>query len=622
MCGISGFFTPRGEIDPKLLHAMAQKMRHRGPDHTGFYSSPDRRIGLAHNRLAILDISEAGNQPMQDATGSRRIIFNGEIYNFLELRKDLQRKGHVFRSNCDTEVMLRLYEEKGIDFLEYLNGIFAFCIYDEKRRILFLARDRVGVKPLYYVVKDGNFAFASEPKALLCLPFVSRDLDIGALDAYFTIGYIPYDLCIFRDIRKLMPAHYLILDLASGNLSIDCYWNLQDHTSDLSSTPEVELTDILESILRDAIRIQKISDVPIGSFLSGGVDSSIVSTLMAEMTDEPINTFNISFDSTEHDESPYALIVAENIGSKHTETRVEMDAVSSLYHLIDNFDEPFADSSMIPTYYVSKVAKERVTVVLSGDGGDELFGGYNWYSWVLRLQHIEERFGSLSTALRWMGSKMPEGMAGQHLLASLCSDPGYQFLERTSCFQAAEKLSLYSREFSEAVRVQDFGNIFMKRFRAYDGDLIQRMTKMDFNCYLPEDILTKVDRASMAVSLEARVPWLDHRLVEFAFSLPSHFKIHKGRKKYLPKLLAKKLLPRNLPLERKKGFSIPLQQWMRGDLGIMLETLLSSKQSQNYIDCNKTSELLKTYKSDLSSKQAVKLYAILLFLLWHDKYAI
>jgi asparagine synthase (glutamine-hydrolysing) len=620
MCGISGIFDHNRTVGQPLLQKMAATTRHRGPGHTGYYVSPDRRVGLAHNRLSIIDLSEAGNQPMVSADGKRWIVFNGEIYNFPNLRREMESCGRVFRSHSDTETLLELYGRKGEAALHELNGMFAFCIYDAEKRSLFLARDRLGIKPLYYVCRDGKFGFASEIKPLLCLRFVSKQLDPVALDAYFMLGYIPEDLCIFRNIRKLRPAHYAVFDLESRTVSLTRYWDLETRLEDLSGTPEPELLEMLEEKLRDAVRLRMISDVPIGSFLSGGLDSSLVTTLMAEEASDPIRTFNISFASGEYDESCYARIVAEHIGSRHTEHRVEMDAASALYHLIDNFDEPFADSSMIPTYYLSKVAREQVTVVLSGDGGDELFGGYNWYSWMLRLQQLQERLGLLARALPSLARMLPRGMAGRHLLSSLGFGPENQFLERISCFQADGKPSLYRPEFSAVLDGYDYGKVFRERFASYGGNLLQRMTKTDLNSYLPDDILTKVDRASMAVSLEARVPWLDHRLVEFAFSLPSDMRIKNGRKKRLPKELASKLLPKDLPVERKKGFCIPIEEWMRGQLGRMLERQLGGTVFASYIDKKRALDLLSRHRSDQRSRNGVRLFSVLLFLLWHQRY--
>lgn len=620
MCGISGVFDPRGGIERSLLEKMAATTRHRGPDYTGYFVSPDRRVGLAHNRLSIIDLSEAGHQPMVSTDGKRRIVFNGEIYNFPELRREMASRGRVFRSHGDTETLLELYVEKGRACLDDLIGMFTFCIYDAEKRSLFLARDRVGIKPLYYTCRDGRFAFASEIKPLLCLPYVSRELDPLALDAYFTLGYIPEDLCVFRDIRKLRPAHCAVFDLKTKDLSITRYWNLESRLQDFSRMPEPELVDLLEDKLRDAVRLRMLSDVPIGCFLSGGLDSSLVSVLMAREASSPIRTFNISFASKEYDESPYARIVAEYIGSRHTEHRVEMDAASSLHHLVGNFDEPFADSSMIPTYYVSKVAREHVTVVLSGDGGDELFGGYNWYSWVLRLQSLQGCLGPISRFGPWLSKVLPRGMAGRHLMVSLGLDRGHQFLERVSCFQADEKSDIYSRDFLNAINAHSFEKVFLNRFETYEGDLLQRMTKTDFHCYLPEDILTKVDRASMAVSLEARVPWLDHRLVEFAFSLPSDVRIKNGRKKHLPKELARRLLPGNLPIERKKGFCVPLDAWMRDELGRMLEDQLANGDSASYLNKKCVVGLLKRGRSDRQDGHGFQLYAVLVFLLWQNRY--
>ncbi len=620
MCGISGIFDPRGGIEQPLLEKMAATTRHRGPDHTGYYVSPDRRVGLAHNRLSIIDLSEAGNQPMTSADGERWIVFNGEIYNFPQLRSEMESRGRVFRSHCDTETLLEVYGEKGKACLDTFNGMFAFCIYDAEKRLLFLARDRVGIKPLYYACRDGHFAFASEIKPLLCLPFVSREMDPLALDAYFTLGYIPEDLCIFRDIRKLRPAHFASFDLDSGALSTTRYWNLEESLHDLSGVPENDLVGMLENKLQNAVRDRMISDVPIGCFLSGGLDSSIITALMAKESNAAVRTFNIAFSSHDHDESNYARIMANHVGSQHTEHLVEMDATSALHYLVTNFDEPFADSSMIPTYYVSKVAREQVTVVLSGDGGDELFGGYNWYSWMLRLQRLQNQLGPMARLLPVLARLLPRGMRGRHFLSSLGLNPKDQFLERISCFHTDGLPSVCNGNFTESVSTTDFARAFGQRFESYDGDLLQKMTKTDFHSYLPEDILTKVDRASMAVSLEARVPWLDHNVVEFAFSLSSDMRIRSGRKKHLPKELARRLLPGELPIERKKGFSIPLADWMRGKLGRMLEEELSNSGATTYINKERVLKLLDSHRVDMHSQRASQLYAILMFLLWQRHY--
>ena len=619
MCGISGIYSPIGNLEQTLLEKMASSLRHRGPDHTGFYISPDRCIGLAHNRLSIIDLTDAAHQPMISANGKMCIAFNGEIYNFTHLRDEMKSRGHIFRSHGDTETMLELYCEKGQAFLQELNGMFAFCIYDAQKRTFFLARDRVGIKPLYYTCKDGHFAFASEIKPLLCLPFITREIDAVALDSFFTFGYIPDDLCIFRDIQKLRPAHSAEFKFDTNKFTTSQYWNLDQHAHNLDGIAEQELAEILDEKLCDAVRMRMISDVPIGCFLSGGLDSSMLSAIMAEQSNQTIKTFNISFSSGKYDESPYARIVAEHIGSHHTEHRLEMNAVSTLYELIDNYDEPFADSSMIPTYYVSKMAREQVTVALSGDGGDELFGGYNWYSQIFQLQRLQRVLGPLSKVGPMLAKIVPDGTWGRPSLSALGLKPQQQMIKCNGAFDERAKLSLYTPEYTSALSGYNYAKVFQDRFASYKDDLLQKMTKTDFNCYLPNDILTKVDRASMAVSLEVRVPWLDHRIAEFAFSLPSALRICKGRKKYLPKLLAKKWLPKDLPLERKKGFCIPINDWMRGDLGRMLEDHLQNNDVSEYVNVNYVFELLRQQRTQ-QCRHCFPLFTVLIFALWYDRY--
>lgn len=620
MCGISGVFSRQGNVDQALMQQMALTTQHRGPDHEGLYISPDGCVGLAHNRLSIIDLSEAANQPMTSANGQCRIVFNGEIYNHLLLRKKMGSRIGRYTSHSDTETLLESYVEKGTACLEDLIGMFAFCIYDETERSLFLARDRVGVKPLYYVAREGVFAFASEIKPLLRLPFVSRALDPVALDAYFTLGYIPGSLCIFRDIRKLRPAHYATFVMTSSRLTIRQYWELDGRWQKLDGFSEPELVDILEHKLRDSVRLRMLSDVPIGCFLSGGLDSSIVSSLMALESDTPIRTFNISFSSKQHDESAYARMVADHIGATHTECRVEMDASKSLYHLIDHFDEPLADSSMIPTYYVSKVARKQVVVVLSGDGGDELFGGYNWYSWLYALQDLQRKLGFGCSLVRTIGRSLPRTVPSQHLLSCLGLESEIQFLDRVGCLNQDAKNSIYSPEFFDDLHGRSYSAVFLKYFRRFEGDLLQRMTGTDLQFYLPDDILAKVDRCSMAVSLEARVPWLDHRIVEFAFSLPSKFRWNQGTKKYLTKKLSKKLLPKQLPVERKQGFSIPLDAWMDGELGDMLQEQMGQRDIKHYLKIPAVKIALERHRRCHRNKLAFPLFSLLVFSLWFERF--
>ena len=620
MCGISGVYLPRGGVTANLVGAMAACMRHRGPDYTGLWASDDGRIGLGHNRLSILDLSPAGHQPMAAPDGRCRIVFNGEIYNFPDLRRALELRGHHFRSQGDTEVLLALYAEYGEAMLPHLNGMFAFCIHDPVRNLLFAARDRAGVKPFYYSLREGAFGFASEPKALLELPFVSRELDPSALDAYFTLGYVPDPLCIFRDIAKLPPGHSLTMPLAGGAPVLRRYWTLPAPVTRNDAETEADHVARLEELLRDAIRMRLVSDVPVGCFLSGGIDSSLVATLMARECPSPINTFTIRFTNSRFDESPYARLVAEAIGSRHTEETVDMNAAEALHHLSGLFDEPFADSSMIPTYYVSKVARQQVTVVLSGDGGDELFGGYNWYSWLLALQHWRSRLGPLAHPIGALARHIPGHWPGRHLLGMMDQSATAQLLDRIGVLGAGLKTELYGEGLLATTGMTDAAAAFAGSFEALEGDLLRRLTETDFHNYLPGDILTKVDRASMAVSLEARTPWLDYRLVEYAYALPSSWRIRAGRKKYLPKRLAQSILPAALPLERKQGFCIPLQDWMGGDLGTMLEEALADNALHPYLSTKGVRSLLHAHRHDPGRRLGAPLFAILTFALWRRRF--
>jgi len=496
--------------------------------------------------------------------------------------------------------------------------MFAFCIFDETNNTLFLARDRVGIKPLYYYFKNGLFAFSSEIKPLLKLSEISRELDLEGLDFYFTLGYIPEDLSIFKDIKKLKPGHYLQFN--GCNFTVVNYWNLRSKKRILNEYNENDLVDILEDKLSDAVKIRMISDVPIGSFLSGGLDSSLVATFMAKESSLPVNTFTVGFDSVKYDETPYARIVANQIKSNHKEISVKIDAVDSLEKLLHYFDEPFADSSLIPTYYISKVAKEDVTVILSGDGGDELFGGYNWYTWVLLLTRLKKQLRGAAKISSDIAKLLPEWFEGKHFLSVLNFDLFHQFLERISFFSPKEKISLYKNELKDAMKRQNSENSFMKFFKYTDGDPIEKMTLTDFHYYLPEDILTKVDRASMAVSLETRLPWLDHRLVEFAYSLPSNLKINGKRKKYLTKELAKKLLPKNFLLERKQGFCIPINIWMKDRLGEMLKEELENKYMSEFFNKEYIYEILDKHRNYRKINYGAKLFSILFFSMWYRRY--
>jgi len=618
MCGIAGIFDAEKNITERKLLNMAKSMIHRGPNSTGFFIKKSKDFGLVHNRLSIIDLSKNANQPMSNENDSIWLVFNGEIYNFGTLRQKLLKNGHKFRSNSDSEVILHLYEEKGIKFLEDLNGMFAFCLYDECTNNFILARDRVGIKPLYYYYKNGLFAFSSEIKALLSLPSISKELNYEALDFYFSLGYIPEDYSIFKDIKKLKPAHYLRFD--RNEINIFQYWNLTSKKYKYDSYSTTDLVDLLEEKLRESINLRMVSDVPIGTFLSGGLDSSLISAIMAQESDNQISTFTIGFDSAKHNETSYARMVADHINSRHTEYFVKIDAIEALEKLMNHFDEPFADSSLIPTYYVSKIAKKDVTVILSGDGGDELFGGYNWYSWVLSLNKTKSKLGPCSYPISALSKLLPAYFKGKNFLSSLRLSPFSQFLKRVSIFTPEEKKLLYRDNLKEELLKSNPIDNLEKYFKEIDGDILTKMTLTDFHYYLPEDILTKVDRASMAVSLETRVPWLDHRLVEFAFSLPSEQRINGNTKKYIIKKLAQKLLPNDFPLERKQGFCMPTAIWMAGKLGDMLEQALEEKHLDEFFNLGYIKKMLGEHKRLSNARLHGKLFSVLILSLWYKRY--
>jgi asparagine synthase (glutamine-hydrolysing) len=605
MCGICGW-VDKDHVDKDILLSMCQELRHRGPD--AQQVEIIRNVGLGHARLSIIDLRDAANQPMSNEDKSKWLVYNGEFYTFQPYREELLKKGHHFISRTDSEVLLHLYEEDGPDFIKKLRGMFAFGIWDDEEKRLMLGRDQVGIKPLYYYQKGGTFLFASELKTLLQHPSVEKELNFEAVNYYFMLGYIPRELCIYKNIKKLLPGHYLLFK--DGAITTHCYWNLPESIPSVVKTEE-EYTDELLGLLNESVRMQLVSDVPLGVFLSGGVDSSIVASLMAKNTNTPVKTFSIGFKEAKYNELAYARRIAKHIGSDHHEFIVSLDQVEAIEKLAYFFDEPFADSSAIPTYFVSKMAREHVTVVLSGDGGDELFGGYNWYSWVLQ----KNRFNVIPKKWRQVIStiaNVPAGsFKGKHFLQSLSYNEFETFFERTSFFASNELSKLLPGEYHHKY-IKDY-QVF---YNSQGDDTLNRLTKTDFRYYLPDDILTKVDRASMAVSLEARVPLLDHKVCEFAFNLPNAFKIRNNSKKYLLKKVAGRLLPKDFPLERKQGFSIPLREWMRGDLGDMCMDLVRSRSgSSTFINQTYIESLFQEHKAGVRNN-AQKLWAILCFYIW------
>ncbi len=620
MCGIVGVIDRRG-VDEGLLKEMRDAIAHRGPDAAGIWLSPDRIVGLAHRRLSIIDLSDAGKQPMSDREGTIRITFNGEIYNFKEIRDRLESKGYLFKNQTDTEVIINAYKEWGFECLAVFNGMFAFAIYDEKKKILFLARDRAGKKPLYYTAGGGKFAFASEIKSLLKDKSLSREIDLQALNYYLTFGYTGNEQSIFKSVRKLPPACAMIYYTNTGEIKSWNYWQLPLPSEKTRAVGQ--LMEELEALLNDAIRLRMISDVPLGAFLSGGTDSSLIVGMMSRLSGVPVKTFSIGFDEGRYNELPYARIVADHFHTDHKEIMVKPDAFSVLPELVRQFDEPFADSSMIPTYYVSRATKRYVTVALSGDGGDELFGGYSSYLGTLGNYYASKfvpRF--LRNGIAGAAGFLPEKLKGKRQLLRLRGDPFDAFIDRSShlYFKRRYRDALLNREVMAALGDGFTAPESSLRRCLLGGqyDFINRLGRADFLNYLPDDILVKVDRASMFVSLEVRAPLLDYRVAEFSFAnVPGSLKVKGMITKYLLKKLAKKILPGALDVNRKWGFAIPVAEWFRGPLFNQLrDTLLGGKN--RFLDRSFVEKLLKEHKAGINHDG--RLFNLLVFSLWENYY--
>jgi|SRR5579862_595828 len=623
MCGICGIFDAEGQglSLESLVRRMASALAHRGPDDEGFYLSPSCALG--HRRLKIIDLSPLGRQPMPNEDRTIWVSFNGEIYNYPDLRADLVRRGHEFRSQTDTEVLVHLYEEKGDDFLNDLNGMFALALWDARRGRLLLARDRFGKKPLYYVRDRSFFLFASELKALLVHPRVPRDLDLEALSTYLALGYVPSPKTIFRQILKLPPASRLVVT-GSGTGRVQTrgpqpYWSLRYEPNEAFT--EGECIDRVGEILTDAVRIRMHSDVPLGAFLSGGLDSSTVVALMAQSNGQPLETFSIGFDQKPFDELKFAEKVANQFRTKHHTFRCTPDALDVLPALVHHYDEPFADSSAIPTYYLAKTARQHVTVALSGDGGDETFAGYSRYDdGMLRWRLAEFLPASvLRGAFRTLAEVYPREFRGWGMLHRNSLDPMDAYTADLSIYLPRERRALL---LSTPIGIPiDHGNIFSYvRELAEEGggpEFLSKMQYVDQRLYLPADILVKVDRASMAFGLEVRAPLLDYRLAEFLATVPAKLRHRRGVKKHLLKQFAKRFLSKEIVDRRKMGFAVPLQSWLRKEVASFTRDVLSASsiRRRGFFRVNEVERLLECHVQgprDMSQK----LWALLFFELW------
>jgi asparagine synthase (glutamine-hydrolysing) len=584
MCGIAGLLRlDGGSADGALLKRMTDRLAHRGPDGEGFYVKGP--VGLGHRRLSIIDLS-TGAQPMVSASGSTWITYNGEVYNYRELRDELIALGCEFRTTSDTEVILAAYEVWGVGCLDRLRGMFAFAIWDAPGRRLFLARDRVGIKPLVYSWDGRGLRFASELKAILEDPAVPRVLDREAVRDYFTHLYVPGPRSIFRDIRKLPPASYLICPLdGTGEPEVKRYWDLRMAPD--ATISEAEWTEQLDHLLHETVRMHLVSDVPVGAFLSGGLDSSTVAACMARSASGPIKTFSIGFDEADYDELRYARMVASRYGTDHFELVVKPDVMEVLPRLAWQFDEPFADASAVPTYCVSRITRDHVTVALSGDGGDESYAGYTRYAEAVQLRERMDRppLALLKPLARWAGARRRPGARGREFLQVRGMDAVDRYA-RMVTYQTPQTLeSLLTRE---AAGELDLGApqraLRTLAARAGTEDYLSTLQYVDVHHYLPEDILTKVDRASMLTSLEARVPLLDHVVMEHAARMPPGLKLRDGRGKHVLKAAMARYLPGEMLNRRKMGFGVPLATWFRKDLkDFTRDVLLDARTRQRGI---------------------------------------
>jgi asparagine synthase (glutamine-hydrolysing) len=622
MCGIAGIVGKEQAfvVARSAVRRMCDTIIHRGPDDEGLYVQG--HVGLGMRRLSIIDLS-TGHQPIHNEDQTIWIVFNGEIYNFLELRSELERRGHRFYTNTDTEVIVHLYEEFGNACVQKLRGMFAFAIWDGRQQRLLLARDRFGKKPLHYAISGGCLFFGSEIKALLAVASELRDVDSQSLLSYFCVGYIADPQTAFTQIKKLPPGY--LLEFSNGRIQVRKYWDLPQFGTH-KPLSEDECLEELEHRLGEAVKIRLISDVPLGALLSGGVDSSTLVALMSKYSTTPVKTFTIKFANEDFNEAGYARLVSERFKTEHHEFTVKPDFLETLEKLTRILEEPFADSSMVPTYYVSRLARQHVTVALAGDGGDELFAGYDRYQ--INLQR--RKFGFIP---RWAGQiycrhifhRLPEGTYGRRFLYTMSLPASERYLDEISTFPFnARGESIFSSDFRSDARKYPSP---MDLFRGYleaapANDALSRLQYLDTKVYLPGDILTKVDRMSMANSLEVRAPLLDHVFAEWVTQLPATWKMRAGKGKYILKKLAERLgVPRSAIYRPKQGFCIPLVHWFRKEfkkefLGILLEPRTLQR---GYYDAAAVRRLVDEHLRGRRNRSG-DLWVLLVFELWHRNF--
>lgn len=628
MCGICGVIdnTTNSNLGEGVIRKMCEHLKHRGPDDEGIYINDQMpSLGLGHRRLSIIDLSASGHQPMPNEDGSIRIVLNGEIYNFQELRKDLEGKGHKFRSRTDTEAVLHLYEEYGKDCLKYLRGMFAFAIWDQKKQVLLLARDRVGKKPLLYHYANGVFCFASEFSSLLESGLIEKKINLQAINYYLTFGYVPTPVTIYEGVFKVPPAHSLILK--DGQITLEAYWKL-DYYPKIKISEE-EAAEELLGLLKEAVKIRLYSDVALGAFLSGGIDSSTVVALMSILSDTKVKTFSVGFEDSDYSELKYAKSIAERFGTDHHEFIVRPKAIEILPLLIERYGEPYADSSCIPTYYVARETKRYVTVALNGDGGDECFAGYERYQAMLIAEKFRKvPFGAVN--LIWLMSRLlPDSVDPKNKLRrirrfmdGLVLPAKDRYLKWVGVFDNNAKKDLYEDNFACSLnqsKVFKFLVPFMDSTN--NSHLLDKLLNTDVHNYLPDDLLVKVDIASMANSLEGRSPFLDHKVMEFAARLPADYKLKGQAKKYILKRAINTLIPQENIHRRKMGFGVPVGKWFRNELKDFLRENLLSQASlrRGYF---KPEVIKNMVDNHINAKKdyTFQLWSLLMLELWHQKF--
>jgi len=622
MCGIAGMVQthPDGAVDIATVHRMCEAILHRGPDDEGIFVKAGAGLGM--RRLSIIDLA-GGHQPVFNEDKTIWIVFNGEIYNFPELRAELAKRGHRFYTHTDTEVIVHLYEDLGADCVNKLRGMFAFALYDERRSRLLMARDRLGKKPLHYALSDGRLLFGSEIKSILAVAPELASVNNEALLQYMYFGYIPDPITSFLPIQKLPPGH--LLEFEAGQVQVRQYWDLPEYGAHPPRSEE-ECLEELEWRLAEAVRIRLISDVPLGALLSGGTDSSTVVALMARASSKPVKTFSIGFSHEDFNEAHYARIVAKHFGTEHHELVLEPDVLETVETLTSSLEEPFGDSSMLPTYYVSCMARKHVTVALSGDGGDEIFAGYDRYGIHLRRQVFER-------IPRWawriyrerVYPRLPQNMRGRKFSYNVSLPWRERYVDGISFVPSFERdMTLLSNEFRDVLRTG--GNPENVMYRYFDQapakDPVSQMLYVDTKTYMVADILTKVDRMSMATSLEVRVPILDHLFVEWATGLPAEWKLRGGQQKYILRKLAERVgVPREALYRPKQGFAMPLVHWIRNELKDLIMTVLLEPRTlqRGYFNPESVRRLLDEHFRGRRD-HAHEIWRLLIFELWHRNF--